>query len=167
MSNHEKLCDQFEKEIFLFQNNELPDEKMQEWQEHLTECRTCSKKADDVLQTLSFYKNADLDDVDDIRFEQILEHATSSSSKRKWRYVGLMAAVCCFLILFIFVRNNEPKVDLSWDYKEIDQTIVEVYRQLNSIGSDKRDFKIEVDFLSEIEFLNDDIYLYKEFLLDI
>jgi hypothetical protein len=84
MNNDEKIfCKEFQNEVFLYLNNELPIERFAFWQNHLSKCGDCSFEMKSALLISETFKEKSLVDVENSTFNKMIE---KTIIRRNWLY---------------------------------------------------------------------------------
>ena len=133
-SEKNKLCNEFDTEIFLYIGRELDDRRAKQWTLHLNSCRECGKKFSEIRTSLSFYDRLPLDDVDDISFERILRRTRFFSFRFDgfWRAAALSVAAVLIIMSSLMLKDSAPPVDVSWT---VDQTALDI-EEIDTILND-------------------------------
>lgn len=165
MKNKKKtICEEFEKEIFLFQEGSLPEERIELIEHHLGICRSCQAVFKDVRDVITAYESLAKEDVDENRFNYMIRKSMRSEilsgkyvQKRKslvemFGFYKLSlggAAVVAAMILIIISFLREPSIEnkipyelLDWNGDKIESKIEQIENQIISLKSDEWDIYI-------------------------
>ena len=163
-SKKKTICEEFEKEVFLFQEGSLPEERTEIIEHHLGICRSCHAVYKDLRDVIAAYENLAKEDVDENRFNYIFRKATGLeifpwkfAQKRK-SFVEIFgfyklsfggAAVATAMILIFISFLSGPSIDnkipyelLDWNGDKIESKIEQIENQIISLKSDEWDIYI-------------------------
>lgn len=165
MSNDEKMiCKEFEREVYLYLDNDLSTDRKKYWRQHITSCKTCSSLISDVEIVI---KNAHVElteDLLDAKFDKMVEQAIQKkrfkiaewlfpqgTAKEKYIFslkltvVGVLAAIA----VVISLTSNQPNAVktisnelLDWEGNKITSQINEIKNTMNLIHEDNWDKQI-------------------------
>ncbi|MFQ5605635.1 MAG: anti-sigma factor family protein [bacterium] len=134
-SENEKLCSDFQQDIWLSLDQDLSDEKQPIWQQHLRTCSECRSRLQALQKTLKVYDNLPLPELPLEKLQEAVQHATRgarrpvSIRKLPGRYkvaattVALAAAVALF---FLLPRGQNTANSLVWNDFSMDSSISEI-----------------------------------------
>ena len=165
MKNKKKMiCEEFEKEVFLFQEGSLPEERIELIEHHLGFCRSCQAVYKDLTDVIAAYENLAKEDVDENRFNYMIRKSMGSeilpgknAKKRKslvemfgfyklsFGGAAVVAAMILIIISFLRETNIESKIPyelLDWNGDKIESKIEEIENQIISLKSDEWDIHI-------------------------
>lgn len=165
MKNKKKIiCEEFEKEVFLFQEGSLPKERIELIEYHLGICQYCQTVFKDLTDVIDTYESLPKDDVDESRFNYMISKSLSPDTlpgryvqKRKslvemFGFYKLSfggAAVVAAIILIIISFFSEPGIEnkipyelLDWNGDKIENKIEQIEKQIISLKSDEWDIYI-------------------------
>ncbi|MBI5730813.1 MAG: zf-HC2 domain-containing protein [Ignavibacteriales bacterium] len=165
MNNDEKMiCKEFEREVYLYLDNDLSTDRKKYWRQHITSCKTCSSLISDVEIVI---KNAHVElteDLLDAKFDKMVEQAIQKkrfkiaewlfpqgTAKEKYIFslkltvVGVLAAIA----VVISLTSNQPNAVktisnelLDWEGNKITSQINEIKNTMNLIHEDNWDKQI-------------------------
>ena len=158
------ICDDFDKEVFLFHEGSLPRDRMGLIEHHLGICITCQSIYEDFRDLIAAYENFSKEDIDPNKFNYMIRRATTPEirpgkyvQKRKslvevfgfYRLGFGGAAVVAAMILIIISFLNGPIIEkklpsefLDWNGDKIKSKIEQIENQIISLGSDEWDIYI-------------------------
>jgi hypothetical protein len=165
MKNKKKnICEEFEKEVFLFHEGSLHKERMEFIKNHLGLCPSCQAVFSEFREVTAAYKNLPDENVNENRFNYMISEATNSEilpgkydQKRKslievfgfYRLSFGGAAVIAAVILIIISFLKEPSIEkklpyelLDWNGDKIENKIEQIEKQIISLKSDEWDIYI-------------------------
>ena len=73
------ICKSFEQDMWLYLDNELPDEKMEYWRSHLKSCTECENLLSETEKLFSEVEE-NLIDIEDEKFERMIDRTTTKRS---------------------------------------------------------------------------------------
>jgi hypothetical protein len=165
MKNKKKIiCDEFEKEVFLFQEGSLSRDRMELIEYHLGICKSCQSIYEDFKDLIAAYGNFSEEDVGENNFNEMISIATNSEI-RKGKYIqkrkslielfgfyrlsfgGAAVVAAMILIIISFLKNPNienklPSELLDWNGDKIDSKIEQIENQIISLKSDEWDIYI-------------------------
>jgi hypothetical protein len=162
MKNEKKtICEEFEKEVFLFQEGSLSKERTELLEHHLGICRSCQAVYKDLTDVIGAYESLGKEDVGENRFNYMIRKSTDLeilpwkfAQKRKslvemfgfYRLSFGGAAVVAAMILIIISFLREPSIDnkipyelLDWNGDKIESKIEQIENQIISLKSNEWD----------------------------
>lgn len=164
MKNKLLNCEDFKSEMFLFASGELPEKRIAVFRSHLQTCDSCKHTFDEIKLVTSAYNSLSAEDVDDYKFDEMIQKAISLEIRQKeylpkrkslieifgfYRLSFGGAVIVAAIILFIISSINEPNFEknlpvnlLDWNGKEISDKIERIGDQIISMKSDEWDIYI-------------------------
>jgi len=165
MKNKKKMiCDEFDKEVFLFHEGSLSRDRMELIEYHLGICKSCLSIYKDFEDLIAAYENFPKEDIDPNKFNYMVRKATTPEirpgkyvQKRKsfvevfgfYRLGFGGAAVVAAMILIIIsilknpsVENKLPSELLDWNGDKITSKIEKIENQIISLRSEEWDIYI-------------------------
>jgi hypothetical protein len=159
--NKKSVCEEFEKEVFLFQDGSLPRARMELIEHHLGICKSCQSIYEDFKDLIAAYENFPEEDVGENNFNDMISIATNSEI-RKGKYIqkrkslievfgfyrlsfgGAAVVTAIILIIISFVkepniRKGLPADILDWHGEKITNRIELIEDRILSLKSDKWD----------------------------
>ena len=147
---NDNLIKNFEKEVWLYLDKSLPEDRMKFWEQKLRESEVLRKYFDETINSLNYYSKFSSFDLDDSKFFQMINIATGRKSflqkagriiKSKYNrktlqpYYGKLALAFAILVTFIttllltqnsFRQLNQSNTPLDWNAKAITEQIDEI-----------------------------------------
>ncbi len=162
MQSNKTMCDNFSKEIWLYMDNALSVEKMAVWKAHLQVCSDCRRTYEEIRQTLNAYNRADMDDIDDLKFERILQRLTKKRTQFPYpKTAAVLAMAASVLIALWFGLNRPHKAEFAWNTTALDQRITEMDSSINALESDEwltSDYTMDAGYIDDaIQDLQNDL----------
>lgn len=163
-SERKTICEEFGKEVFLFQEGSLSEERIGLIEHHLGICRSCQAVYKDLKDVFGAYESLAKEDIDESRFNYMIRKSTDLeilpwkfAQKRKslvemfgfyrLSFGGAVVAAAMILIIISFLK--EPSVDnklayelLDWNGDKIESKIEQIENQIISLKSDEWDIYI-------------------------
>ncbi|MCX6169532.1 MAG: zf-HC2 domain-containing protein [Ignavibacteriales bacterium] len=164
MNNDVKvICKEFQKEVFLYLNNELSIERLAFWKEHLLTCSDCTFELKSVIQLADTLSEKTLVDVENSTFNKMIEKAII---KKTWlHYVfgsrrrfdmnrsfygkAALAGVLATAAIIISIITHQsipvktiPKNLLDWEGTNFSSQIDDIKTRMQMIDEDKWDKEI-------------------------
>ncbi|MFA3783554.1 hypothetical protein ABRY23_10870 [Melioribacteraceae bacterium 4301-Me] len=161
MSNENKLCDEFEKELLLFIDKQLEPVKIKLWEKHISECRFCSNLLNETTTILEESSKIQLDDIEEDKFNVMIKNTlTGKNSLKKFviytktslhrlktnkNYNYLKIAFASILVvasIILLLSKNSPPVNntnnniMNWDDEEITQQINEIRLTIDDLNNE-------------------------------
>jgi len=152
-----KLIMTFEREIWLFVDKSLPKDRMNYWEEKLSESEELKEYFDETIYSLKYYSNSSEFDIDNVKFAKMIDVATNKKSfwqsankfiksitdrKRLQPYYGRLVLAFTILVTVIttllltqnsFRKLNQNNSILDWNAKTITAQIEEVETLLTNL----------------------------------
>ena len=166
-NTNKKLCKEFEREMWLFIDHSLEEERKKFWQDHLVSCSDCSLLLKISSETIEQYNRVPLDDVSDSSYKNIIytitadmgrnEHLVMPIKRNRTLFeifgfykLTLGGALVAAAIIFLFVTFiNDPKIPeiktklpnqiLAWNDKQTADRLEKVGDQIYSLKTDEWD----------------------------
>ena len=160
--NKDNLIRDFEKEIWLYLDNDLPESRMKFWNENIESVPELLELLNETKQTLNIYDSNMISDVDDASFNKMLARATSRASfinKVKQFVPGFNTAaddskanvhkiafggvlVIAAMVIFILTEKPNPVKTISsdvldWDAETITTQLFDIQNSLIIAQDDK------------------------------
>ncbi len=160
--NNNNLVRDFEKEIWLYLDNDLPESRMNFWNEKIESVPEILELLNETKQTLNIYDSNMISDVDDEAFSRMLNRATSRSSfleKVKRLIPGFSAApegneaniqkiafggvlVIAAMVIFMLTEKPNPVKTISsdvldWNAESITTQLLDINNSLSLAKDDK------------------------------
>ncbi len=165
MSNDENMiCNEFEKEIYLYLDNDLSTDRKEYWKQHISNCKTCSSLISDIEIVLDQARIELSEDLPDAKFEAMIEKAVQKkrfkiakwlfpqgTAKEKFAFsvklavVGVLAAIAIIISLTTQQPNTVKTISnelLDWEGKKVTSQINEIKNTINLIHEDNWDKQI-------------------------
>ncbi len=165
MSNDEKMiCEEFEKEIYLYLDNDLSADRREYWRQHIASCKTCDSLISDVEIILDKACVELTEDLLDAKFDKMVEQAVQKKRfkiaewlfpqgtvKEKYAFslklavVGVLAAIAVIISLTTNQPNTVKTISnelLDWEGKKVTSQINELKNTINLIHEDNWDKQI-------------------------
>ena len=160
---NDNLIKIFEKEVWLYLDKSLPEDRMKFWEQKLRESEVLRKYFDETINSLNYYSKFSSFDLDDTKFSQMINLATGRKSflqkagsiiKSKYNrktlqpYYGKLVLAVAILVTFIttllltqnsFRQLNQSNTTLDWNAKEITEQIDEINYSINKLSADKQE----------------------------
>ncbi|MFA7227436.1 MAG: zf-HC2 domain-containing protein [Melioribacteraceae bacterium] len=163
-SENRAACREFEKEMWLFIADELPEDRMNFWKEHLSGCGSCLSGLEEGVKLSSVFKVESLVDLDDSRFNSMIENAAwkkrynlknffgtgtlfgeKGSIYGKAAFAGSLAVIAIIISLATHQSikvENIPREVLDWNDSGITTQIKEIKEQIDFMSEDNWDKQI-------------------------
>lgn len=167
-SDKKIICEEFEREVFLFWGGELSNERMKLLKHHLEGCNSCKSVLEGFISVTTTYDGLPPEDVDESVFIKIMNKATKSASvpeigQKKYfqnrrslvemfgfyrlTFGGAAVAAAIILIIISFLRVPDiekrlPTVVLDWHDDLTSGKIEQIENQILSLKSDEWDIYI-------------------------
>jgi len=74
------LIEEFEKEVWLYLDNDLPEERLNYWRNHLASNPALKLWLDEIQSTLKTYDELVIDNINDISFNQMINNAVNKKT---------------------------------------------------------------------------------------
>ena len=174
-------CRDFENEIWLFIDMDLPEDQLNIWKDHLTICDKCSRILDETKKLISLASSNTID-IEEVRFDQMTKKIVSKKSfsfgkilsnlsfrpqKRSsivWK-VGLTFALVIAAIIISVTSKQQNTVKgvgkniLDWNGTEINNELIQLNQRITFMKSDSWNREINsIDY--QIENLEKQAYSY-------
>lgn len=165
-NRQEPICKEFNAELFLYIDNELPKEKMEFYRTHLSYCAECRLNLNEVNLISSIASEEICGDVLDAKFDKMIERATAKSkiSIKSFFFpardsqtgfgmafrVLAVAAVTVIAILFsLSTKQPNPVKNISkdlldWDGDKIDAQIYELSKGIMKVENTQWENNIQL-----------------------
>jgi len=158
-----KLCEEFQNDLWLYIDNSLKTTQKQYWDSHLKVCANCTGLLKSHIETTTFYNEISNDDLADTTFKRIIQKATEFENQSafipsiqrsrslseifgfyKLAFGGsVLAAALIFIFITFFNNPNLPEIEnqiseeiLSWDFPSITKKTEDVENQIISLKTD-------------------------------
>ncbi len=170
-SNHQNICNEFNKDIWLYLDRDLPDKRILFWDNHLNNCDNCKTFLNESEKLVEVYNGIPLDDVSDSTFdnfiaktannelkpEQITHKISTKSRKSLVELLGFYRLTFCgaaisasiILLLVMFLKNPDieiknvvPRGILDWEGTNIISKIEKVEDKILSLQTDEWDIYV-------------------------
>jgi hypothetical protein len=167
LSNTKHLVEQFEREVWLYLDNDLSPERMKFWNEKIIEHRELKSLLDENEKLIELYEKTPLNEFSEVRYSEIVSQAVKEKntvsdfiqkinplkiekgrifSPVKIAFGGTMAAAAVVILLLSNKPNpikNLSNEILDWNSEEISQQISEMSTSITLIRDDNfKDFLI-------------------------
>jgi len=164
--NDKAICKMFEKEMFLYIDKDLPDDKISFWKEHLANCNSCRSLLNDTEIIVGSVKENYFEDLLDVKYETMIEKVVQSkrsnflewffpsgSVREKYAFsfklavVGVLAVIAVIISLSTNQPNTVKTISrdlLDWDGEKITTQINELKNKMNLIQDSNWDKQIDV-----------------------
>lgn len=73
------ICEEFEKEMWRYLDGTLNNEESVFWEKHLSSCPVCTSALSEMQKSLSIYETLPLEDIEDKKFDLMVEKAVKKS----------------------------------------------------------------------------------------
>ena len=165
-----KLCKEFENEMWLFIDHSLEEERKEIWQNHLVSCSDCSSLLKKSSEAIEQYNQVPLDDLSDDSYEKIINTISADNERTehivmpikgnrslfeifgfyKLAFGGTVLAAALVLIFITFFNNPElPEIKvkiseelLAWDFPSFRSQTTNMQNQIISLKTDDWDIYI-------------------------
>ncbi len=167
MSNDGKMiCKEFEKEVYLYLDNDLLTDRKEYWRQHIASCKTCDSLISDVEIILDKACVELTENLLDAKFDKIVEQAVrkkrfkiaewlfpQGTAKEKYAFslklavVGVLAAIAVVISLTTNQPNTVKTISnelLDWEGEKITLQINELKSKINLIHEDEWDKQIMI-----------------------
>ena len=163
-SNEKMICVDFENEVYLYMDNELPADRSVFWKDHLSNCEACRLLLEEINVIVAATRESASEDVLDLKYDKMIENAVRqkkinlsqwlfpAGSFREKYSVSLKIAVVGMLAVIAFVislttqRPNTVKAIskelLDWEGKKVTSQINEIKNTIDLIHEDNWDKQI-------------------------
>ena len=177
MQNEKDMtCKNFEIDLWLYLDNELPGEKMEYWRSHLKSCADCANLLKENERLFSEIDETAID-IEDEKFEMMIEHSVSKrrfflskifssfiingSSKASLAWRVALTSVLVVAAIIISLNSRQPNAIksvgrdlLDWDSKTINIELSRLRDQISNINQDKwgkevMDIDTRIDLLEQ------------------
>ena len=161
INDESMICNEFEKEVYLYLDNDLSTDRKEYWKQHITSCKTCSSLIGELEIILDQARVELTEDLPEAKFDTIIENAVQKkkfkiaewlfpqgTAKEKYAFsvklavVGVLAAIA----IIISLTNQQPNTVktisnelLDWEGKEVTSQINEIKNTINMIHEDNWD----------------------------
>lgn len=165
MSNDEnKICKEFEKEVYLYLSSDLSAERKEYWKQHIADCKRCSSLISEIEIVLDQASLELAEDLPDVRFDTMIENAVQKKRfkiaewffpqgtvKEKFAFslklaaVGILATIAVIISLTTQRPNTVKTISnelLDWEGKKVTSQINEIKNTINLIHEDNWDKQI-------------------------
>ena len=165
MSNDENMiCKEFEREVYLYLDNDLSTDRKEYWKQHIVNCKTCSSLVSNVENVLDQARVELTEDLPDAKFDKIVEHAVQKkrfkiaewlfpqgTAKEKYVFslklavVGVLATIEVVISLTTNRPNAVKSISnelLDWEGEKVTSQINEIKNTINLIHEDNWDRQI-------------------------
>jgi hypothetical protein len=162
MSNDEKMiCQEFEREVYLYLDDDLSAERKEYWKQHIDGCKTCSSLLSDIEIVVKNAHEELAEDLLDSKFEKMVEKAVQKkrfkiaewlfpqgTAKEKYAFslklavVGVLAAIAVVISLTTQRPNTLKTISnefLDWEGTKVNSQINELKNTINMIHEDNWD----------------------------
>ncbi len=167
LSKTKQLIEQFEREVWLYLDNDLSPERMKFWNEKIVEHKELKSLLDENRKLIKLYKNVPLSEFSEVRYSEIVSQAVKKKdtvsdfiqkinpfkiekgiifSPVKIAFGGAMAAAAVVILLLSNKPNpikNLSNEILDWNSEGISEQISEMSTSISLIRDDNfKDFLI-------------------------
>lgn len=162
MSNDENMiCKEFEREVYLYLDNDLSTDRKEYWKQHVANCKNCSSLISNVEIILDQARVELTEDLPDAKFDTMIENAVQKkrfkivewlfpqgTAKEKFAFsiklavVGVLATIAVVISLTTQRPNAVKTISnelLDWEGKEVTSQINEIKNTINLIHEDNWD----------------------------
>lgn len=125
-----RVCEDFERKMWLFMDLSLPEDEMLYWENHIRECALCQGRLLETKELLSFYEAAPQEDIEEDTFNVMIDRAvrknrfrriisrlpdplygfSSDRFMKKFAFGGLTFASVLVILFFMYKPANPPEV---------------------------------------------------------
>jgi hypothetical protein len=170
-SNHKNICNEFNTDIWLYLDKDLPDKRILFWDNHLNNCDSCKMLLNESEKLVEVYNDIPLDDLSDNIFNNFISKTTENELKPKkltqkisrknrnslvelfgfYRLIfgGAAISAAIILLLVMFLKNPDIEIKnvvqrgiLDWEGTNIINKIEKVEDKLLSLQTDEWDVYI-------------------------
>lgn len=167
LSKTKQLIEQFEREVWLYLDNDLSPERMKFWNEKIVEHKELKSLLDENRKLIKLYKNVPLSEFSEVRYSEIVSQAVKKKdtvsdfiqkinpfkiekgiifSPVKIAFGGAMAAAAVVILLLSNKPNpikNLSNEILDWNSEGISEQISEMSTSISLIRDENfKDFLI-------------------------
>ena len=160
--NKDYLIKEFENEIWLYLDGDLPESRIKFWNEKINDVPELLEILNETKQVLNIYDSSVITDVNDTAFEKMLQRATvrtslldrvrrfisglnstedsSQSNIHKIAFGGVL--VIAAMVIFMLTEKPNPVKTISadvldWDAEIISEQLVNINNSLSGVKNDK------------------------------
>jgi len=159
--NKDNIIKEFENEVWLYLDGDLPESKINYWNEKIEAFPELLDLLNETKQALNIYNTTVPADIDDPAFEKMLKRATvgdtllgkiklfmsgrnfsggGESNVHKIAFGGIL--VIAAMIIFMLTDKPNPVKTISsdvfdWDAEEISTQLVEIQNSISGVQNDK------------------------------
>ena len=161
---NKKLCKEFEREMWLFLDHSLEEERKKFWQNHLVSCSDCNSLLKISSETLEQYNRVPLDDLADSSYKKNISTTVADTGRDEHPVMPIKrnrslfeifgfykltfgGALVTAAIIFLFITFiNDPKIPeiktklpkqiLEWNDNQMADRLEKVGDQIYSLKTD-------------------------------
>lgn len=152
-----KICKNFEREIWLFLDQSLPDNEIDFWRDHISGCKICKNLLEQTEDILSAAGH-DVHDIDDNKFNYMVKRAATKSgfslkdfftgvsirpSNFSRIYRAALAGALAIAVIFISPAIREKNAGkivngdlLDWNGTKINRELNQLRRKIFALNQD-------------------------------
>jgi hypothetical protein len=160
--NKDHLIIEFENEIWLYLDGDLPESRLKYWNEKIDSVPGLLEILNETKQVLNIYNSSVITDVNDTEFERMLKNATARSTlmekvRRFSSNFGLKTKdnqsnipkiafggvlIIAAMVIFMMTEKPNPVKTISadvldWDAEAISEQLLDIENSLSGVKSDK------------------------------
>ncbi|MGE5400272.1 MAG: hypothetical protein ACM3S2_07700 [Ignavibacteriales bacterium] len=91
------ICEEFSRNIWQYIDRSLTEDEMSYWRRHVNECPLCSARLGEASQLISLYESIPLIDIEEDKFNVMIENAVRTDRKRGFHFLHHAIAAADFL----------------------------------------------------------------------
>ncbi len=161
INDENMICSEFEKEVYLYLDNDLLTDRKEYWKQHVVNCKTCSSFISEVEIILDQAHVELTEDMFDAKFNAMVKKAVQKkefkiaewlfpqgTAKEKFAFslklavVGVLATIAIIISLTTRQPNTVKTISnelLDWEGKKVTSQINEIKNTIDMIHEDNWD----------------------------
>ncbi len=145
-SKNNTLCSRFEANIWLFHDDDLSEEHMQAWEEHLQHCNKCRKKNREIDALQRHYSALPGLDIDETGLAHHISRATVKTELTAgyqplvpplFKKLGaILLPLAAAIMLYLRLNPVETEQKYNWDPQRYQEIIAEIDSAIADLQDD-------------------------------